>query len=271
MKNFRYDLYKMGVADVKAAPHDAMEVLLSSKEFCKDWDKHVRDLAGFKTKKNKVKSFRNTTYSAIGCLDKNDLLQEARLAFLKAYDNVNWDKLEEIVEPERQAVLWGFLKGSTILNLENQIREVKDGIKVPKREMFLNSDSPDKKGAAISNHLTQLFDKMEVVFSEKVQDGHIPNYQNELLGYFLDEVIEAEIPKHIGKDVLRCLFGLDDELKTYSELGEFYKVGQSTIRTVKQRALDRLKKPLVKTVIARFLDEYRIRVNGLDLEGYEIN
>ena len=272
MKNFRYDLYKMGVADVKVAPHDAMEVILSSKEFCEVWEKHVRDIADFKTKRNGIKTFRNTTYSAVGCLDKNDLLQESRLAFMKAYNNVKWDKLKELPEDEQQPTLWGFLKGSTILNLEAQIREVKDGVRIPEWEYKSDSKNVKENGGVISNHLTQLFNKMDVIFAEHTYSGDIPNYQNELLGYFLDDVIETEIPKFIGRDVIKGLFGLEDDgVKSYQELSDYYLKGQSTIRTVKQRALDKLKEPHVKKAIAQFLWEYKINVNRLNLDGYEIS
>ena len=274
MKNFRYDLYKMGVADVKVAPYDAMETLISSSDFCETWEKHIRDIADFKTKRNGVKTFRNTTYSAIGCLDKNDLLQETRLAFLKAYKNVNWDKLKELPEDEQQPTLWGFLKGSTMQNLDRQIREVKDGIKVPEWDTFSASKSVKENGGVNTNHLTQLFNKMDVIFAEEKYNGDIPNYQNELLGYFIDDVIEGEFPgvkNVIKKDVLRGLFGLEDELMTYKDLGEYYQKSQSTVRKVKERALDVLRQEHVKRNIAQFLWEYKISINRLDLGDYEIS
>ena len=265
MKNFRYDLYKMGVADTKVAPHDGVdEKLISSKEYCDTYEVYIRDIAEFKTtrdnKGRKSKNFRATSYSAVGVMDKNDLIQEARFAFLHSYKLAMEKKAEG--KFENGAALWAYIKGSTMLNLDANLRALKDGIKVPEWEYRSASKTGKESNGMIANHLTQLFSKMDVIFSERVFQEEVPRYEIELLGHFLDDVIYHEIPKQMGRDVLRSLFGLDEEMSTYSELSDYYEKGQSTIRTVKQRALDKLKQPKVKEAILDFLNAYNVKISS---------
>ena len=54
---------------------------------------------------------------------------------------------------------------------------------------------------------------------------------------------------------------------TYKELSDYHKVGQSTIRSVKERAIKRLQSEESKVKIADFLHEYRINTKA-DTEKY---
>ena len=107
--------------------------IIDSKTFADQWEPYIRDIALFKEHKGR-KYFRSQEYASIGVMDRNDLMQEAYLAFLNAYEQVNWNSIESAKNPE--AELWSYLKKRTILDTNIAIRNNKDGMRITQYGLY---------------------------------------------------------------------------------------------------------------------------------------
>ncbi len=260
-----------------------MDALITSDKFISEFKGYVEDIAMFKTTKDRgTKRYRNMDYASVGILDRNDIVQESYLAFLEAYNKFKeLDKKGKFNHPdeERGAAIWSYLKSSTAKNLEYQIREVKDGIRVPEREYSLRADSPNKTAPAEYNFITKLFGSLEAVFSNNVEEVATSKWDTDLTGYFLEVHMDEFLDLTRGgkrdlmkneREVLKALYGIDQVKMTYKEVSDYYQISESTIRSVKERAIKRLKSPESKELIASFLHEYRIKTSA-DIEKYKNN
>ncbi len=243
---------KQGVYDPLMLDEDKNEIeyLISSKKFVDEFKGYIDDIARYKNVGGR-KFARSTEYAAIGIMDSNDIYQEAYLAFLEAYNSLDTNK--------SGGEKWNFLKKTTALNFEKQLRSKKDGIRMPERVYFDGSNNV--------NIITGLFSQLEKVFANNVQEVALTKYETDLTGSFLDIHMDdyLDLTREGNRDmmkneraIIKSLYGLDEPRMTYKEVSEYYKVGQSTVRKVKERAIKRLKSEESKTEIASFLHEYRI-------------
>ena len=268
MKKYSRKIREMREADNKIVKFFEDDVLITSEEFINAFRGYIEDIAVFKTD-GKRKFFRSTEYAAIGIMDMNDVYQEAYLAFLEGYRNLDWNKINELHESERGGMIWSFLKKSTILNLERQLRDKKDGVRVTEWALF-NSQSVN------TNLLTTLFSQIEKVFFRNQEDVALTKYETDLVGYFLEVHMDDYLDltrsgkrdiKKNERAILKGLYGIDQPVMTYKELSDFYQISQSTIRKIKERAINRLQNEESKEIIANFLHEYRIGTQA-DTEKY---
>ena len=269
MKRYSFNTRRLRELDNKIVEFkEEMDVLITSEDFIKNFRGYVEDIARFK-RINGRKYLRSTEYAAIGIMDINDLYQEAYLSFFEAYNNLDWDKISKIHDKERGAMTWGFLKKSTILRFERMIRERKDGVRINEWQMY-------KDGGVNMNLITSLFDQLERVFSNNVNEVSVTKWETDLSGAFLEVHMDDYLDltragnrdlKKNERDILKALYGIDQPIKTYSELSEKYKIPQPTIRQIKKRAIKRLQVNESKEKIANFLHEYRISTQA-DIENY---
>ena len=87
------------------------DALISSKDFAETYGRYIVDIALFeRDRKSKHKQQRNLSYAKVGVLNEHDLIQEAYLAFLMAYNNLDrsHEKIVNAPENEKAAVIWGF-------------------------------------------------------------------------------------------------------------------------------------------------------------------
>ncbi|MGI9548838.1 MAG: sigma factor-like helix-turn-helix DNA-binding protein [Bdellovibrionales bacterium] len=257
-----------GPTDVKVIDKVNQEYLLSSEDFIVKFKPYIDDIARFK-KVNDRKYLRSTNYALIGCMTANDMYQEAYLAFLEAYDKIDWTMIDNVSETEKGAIVWSYLKKSTLLNFERQLRNKKDGIRIPERQLF-NSDSIN------TNVLTQLFSQIDRVFFHNQEEVALTKWETDLIGAFMDVHMDKylDLTRNGNRDlkkneraVLKALYGLDEVRMSYKDISDHYKVSQSTIRSVKERAIKRLKTRESIEEIADFLHEYRINTQA-DTEKY---
>ena len=243
---------------------EEIDVLISSEEFIEKFRGYIEDIAMYKTAKG-YKYRRSTEYAAIGILDQNDMFQEAYLAFLEAYDifKNNSDNFNTGAEA------WSYLKKSTTLNFESQLRGRKDGIRITHHGQFVSKNSS-------VNVLTTIFGKLEDIFSKNVDEVSISKWDTDLTGYFLEVHMDDYLDftrdgnrdyKKNERAIIRSIYGIDEVKKTYKEISDELQVSQSTIRSVKERAIKRLQSEESKEKIAHFLHEYRIQTNA-DTEKY---
>ena len=249
MKNFSLDTRRRHEQDLRK----------TKDEWINKWSKHVKAIAKYQDG-DSDKAWRSTDYTSIGILDSNDLMQEAYLAFLTAWGNVKWNEVNEADSPD--AFLWAFLKKSANLNLAKNLRKFKDSIRIPER---VAESGELARVTGLFHQLDKMF--MNIEGNEEV----MLNYEAELLGFFLDSHLDSFLDKKVSgerslkgieRDVIKKLFGIESELGTYTELAKYYEVSQSTLRTVKQKALKKLKSNMSMRIIADFVQEYKITTSS---------
>lgn len=245
---------------------EELDALITSNEFIEAFKKYVNDIAMYKSVDGR-KYMRQMDYASVGVLDRNDVVQEAYLAFLEAYRKY---KEKPDGDFENGAAVWGYLKKSTALNLERQIRNAKDGIRIPENALF-------ESKSVNTNFLTKLFGSLEVAFANNEDEVSMTPYDSDLVGAFLEVHMDEYLDMTRGgnrdlfkreRETLKALYGIDRPSMTYAELEEYQKIPQPTIRQVKKRALKRLQSEESKREIASFLYEYRIKTSA-DVEKYQ--
>ena len=264
MKRFSYNIRKLRETDNKIIKFkEEMDVLITSDKFINEFKGYIEDIALYKTVKGR-KYRRSTDYAAIGIMTVNDLIQEAYLAFLEAYSKVDFTK--------DGGEIWSYLKKTTILNLEIQLRGKKDGIRITQYEMF-------KDGSVNTNVLTGIFGKLEEMFSKNAEEVSLTKWESDLTCSFLDMHFDEYLDlkkngkrnlKGIERFVMRNFYGLDGPRMSSKEIGSQFGISESTVGVIKKRAINKLKDEESKLRIANFLHEYRI-VTKADTEKYRNN
>ena len=264
MKRFSYNIRKLRETDNKIVKFkEEMDVLITSDKFINEFKGYIEDIALYKTVKGR-KYRRSTDYAAIGIMTVNDLIQEAYLAFLEAYSKVDFTK--------DGGEIWSYLKKTTILNLEIQLRGKKDGIRITQYEMF-------KDGSVNTNVLTGIFGKLEEMFSKNAEEVSLTKWESDLTCSFLDMHFDEYLDlkkngkrnlKGIERFVMRNFYGLDGPRMSSKEIGSQFGISESTVGVIKKRAINKLKDEESKLRIANFLHEYRI-VTKADTEKYRNN
>ena len=262
------DWLGMGVAEKNP------ELLMSSQEFISSWRKYVEYMALFK-EDEKGKSFkRNTEYPAIGIMDENDLLQEAYTTFLESYNKIDWNKVKEVDQRERAPYIWSFLKKTLSLTYQKHLLFMKDGIKVPYRELFPSAYAKEKGVGSIENsnikNITSLFGSMEKAFANLDDDMSATKYETDLLGFFLEDLMAEHLDRNfkgevkndgIERFVLMNIMGIDGAM-TYDELSNHFNVSKQSLMSVKKRAIKKLRDPRVMSRIHQFVVEYGIKTSS---------
>ena len=265
MKRFSHNIRKLRTADNKIIKFkEEMDVLITSEEFIKKFRVYIEDIAMFKTVKGR-KYRRSTDYAAIGIMDVNDIIQEAYLAFFEAYQSY----LESKDNFDDGGAIWAYLKKTTILNLDRQIRFKKDGIRITERALF-------ESNSVNTNLLTTLFSQLDKVFFRNQEDTALTKWESDLTCSFLDVHFDDFLDlkkngkrnsKGIERFVMRNFYGLDGKRMSSREIGDYFNISESTVGVIKKRALGKLKTKESEEIIANFLHEYRIKTKA-DTEKY---
>lgn len=238
-----------------------VDALITSNYFLQSFSKHVEGIAMYKHA-NGRRYRRSLDYAATGVLDLNDLIQEGYLCFLEAYDKVDWGRINESNNPD--AELWAYLKKSTTLSFERQLRFKKDGVRIPERAHF-------KTKMNNINMITSLFSQIDNIFFTNQEDVATSKWETDLIGAFFDVHLDDYLDltfkgernlKGIERTVIKEFYGLEGLRKTSKELGVHFNVSVSTIDVVRKRAIDKLKVDKSKYAIAKFLCEYKIKTNA---------
>ena len=241
------------------------DALMSSEMFANEYAHFIRDIALTKEANGK-KYYRSQEYASIGVMDRNDLIQEAYLAFFNAYNQVDWVKLDKA--ENEQAELWAYLKKRTVLDTNIAIRNNKDGVRITQHGLFSSKDAKELKNVKF---ITSLFNQLDVLFFNNQEDTALTKYQTDLLGYFLeshmDEFLDLTFkgernPKGIERTVIMSYYGIDSIRQTAKEIAEVYKVSESTIKNIVKRAQKKLRCEESKALITEFCLEYDIKTQA---------
>ena len=249
-----------------------VDALMSSKEFAEIWEPYIRDIGLSKESKGK-KYYRSQEYASIGIMDRNDLIQEAYVSFVETWARIDWKKVDSLPEDQRTPFVWSYIKKSVVRRVHDSVLMLKDGIRVPHRELYYESYKDRKQTRENENiyNITTLFNKLDVIFFRNQEDTALTKWETDILGYFLESKMDDHLDKKadgtrnymgIERDVISRFFGIDTPSETLKEIGESYEKDASTMRKVKQRALAKLKNDDLKRELSEFCKEYHIHTQA---------
>jgi DNA-directed RNA polymerase sigma subunit (sigma70/sigma32) len=203
----------------------------------------------------------NRSYSRIGVLDLNDLLQEGYYSFYKAWNNLDWDLINNSVPEERNGIIINYLK----LNIKNGIKRAiakdRDTIRIPEAYYNLRPHGDAYNGKYDDNYQIDIF--LTKTFSSFFNNSYldimdeVPDYNNEQLNLLLNDIFD-KILTSFERDVLKKSFGIDeayDKPQSIKGISEWFNKSVIWIKKTKARALDKLKEEEITEVIERFLEK----------------
>jgi len=189
----------------------------------------------------KIANSFSKDYSAIGVMNINDLNQEAYLALLTAWKNVDWAFINQLdTKLDRNKTVSKFLSISIKGIIGDRIKENIDGAGRPIKGIWNNKDKKRYTNGFgfISVLFPQWFDSDVIALVE----NEVYNYDYEKLGEFLEGWLKKYIPKYHG--MLEMFFGLDDiysKPKSHAEIARFYSTSMGSVNKQKQRLITKLK------------------------------
>ena len=212
MKHFNNTIYNLNLKDMRSLDKDVHKNTYYS------W---VLDIAD---------SFV-TDQVSVGCLSRNDIIQEAYLAFEVAWSNLDWNAIQGAKEEQHPAIIWAYLKKSVKLKVRNAITYVKDGIRT-------HSIDGVKLGNSVDDFLSILFNDFHedcgTVWEEPVSMWDI-----ERLAIGLDKVME-ELLAPVEKRTLEMYYGIDCEKVSLKVLADMFNTNQNAITVRKLRSLRKM-------------------------------
>ena len=239
MKWYNHKIYRAHKADLKSV----------ERRLNVSYDMHNVEHI-FKYVEDVARQFERS-YSRIGVMDLNDVLQEGYAELLYAWTKLDWEKIEESDNPAGQR--WAYLKLSIKRGMIGAIMDNRSSIRIP-RDYY--TAATKNIGGKSYTYQTDIF--LSTTFTQMFGDEYfdavdeVSNWDNDRLNDFLNELMD-KIMTFKEKDVLRKMFGMDEHLDKKvpkTEIAEYYKMNLSSINKVKRRALHKLK--LNKHVIENY-------------------
>jgi len=189
----------------------------------------------------KIANSYSKDYSAKSVMNINDLNQEAYLALLTAWSNVDWtyiNKLESNLDKNK--TVSKFLSISIKGIVGDRIKENVDGSGRPIKGVWNNKDKKRHTNGFgfISVLFPQWFDSDVIAIVE----DDIYNYEHDKLGDYLVGWLQKYIPKYSG--MMQMFYGLDDiysKPKKIAEIAKYYGGNMESVKKQKQRLLTRLR------------------------------
>ena len=163
MKSFNKDIYNRNLRDMRHS-FDTTQL----KDSYYTW---VMDIAnGFPTDQ-----------VSVGCLDRNDIIQECFLAFENAWRRFDWNAIQNVSEDEQKAWIWSYVKKTIKLDVRNSLNYIKDGV----RTYGINGS---RLGNSVDDFLSILFDNF-YEDSIPVWEEPVNLWDIEMLAKGLDEAM----------------------------------------------------------------------------------
>ena len=223
MKSFNKDIYNRNLKDLRSLDKTILKNTYYS------W---VMDIAnGFPTDQ-----------VSVGCLSRNDIMQECFLAFEEAWNNLDWDAIHESPEEEQPKIIWSYIKKSIKLRVRSRINYVKDGI----RTYGINGS---RLGDSVDDFLSILFDNF-YEDSIPVWEEPVNLWDIEKLAIGLDESMRVFLSDN-DRRTLEYFYGIDCDKQSLIEIAKLFNTNQNNITVRKKRAIDKLRTEEVKEIIRK--------------------
>ena len=213
-----------------------------------------------------ISSKFDRSYSRVGVLNLQDLLQEGYIAFYNAWNDLNWEIIGAAAVEERPALITSYLKRRIHDRIKRAIMRDRDTIRIPEGyyvEKPYGINSEHAKYNEIRNtdiFLTRTFASFFEAgdYLDVADDGG--DYIADILNDFLNDVMDTYLSK-IEKVVIKMFYGIDeayDKAASQTRISEYCYKSISNIQNIKYRGLEKLKNKDVKEIIENFIEMHVI-------------
>ena len=189
---------------------------------------------------SKIANSFSKEYAAIGVMNINDLNQEAWLALLVTWKNINWDYINSLKTPlDKNKAISKYLSTSIKGLVSDNVKKNADGTSKPIKGIWNNKDK--KRHTAGFGFLSVLFPQWFDNEVLQIIDEDTYDYDYEKLGDYLEGWLKKYTPKyHL---MIKMFFGLDDiysKPKKIKEIAELYNMNTESVKKQKQRLINKL-------------------------------
>jgi RNA polymerase sigma factor (sigma-70 family) len=188
------------------------------------------------------------SYPRIGILDLTDLIQEANIAFINAWDKLDWELIDKQKdEGDKTAIITNYLKTFIKTKIQRAIARDRETIRLPENKY--NERDPMKQ---TDIYLTKTFASFFESHLLDVPDepyGYEQEQVNEILNTEMDRVLTS-----VEKQVVCMFFGIDqanDVKKPLKEIARWFGKSEIWAKKIKANALTVLKLPENSKVIEK--------------------
>ena len=243
MKWYSHRAYRIHVEDMKHFKDD--QVLRSAYQ---DWAKVISNRF-------------DRSYTRIGVLNLQDLLQEGYVGFYKAWPKINWKMIADSPEPERIGMITNYLKLAIKRHIIRAIARDRDTIRIPEGYLLENPYGHKSEWSKYNKErqtdifLTKTFaDFFNEEYVDFIDDSS--SYLADQTNEFLNDVMNVYISA-LEKMVIKMFYGIDeayDKPVSQRRIAEYCSKNIDNIKKIKQRGLDKLKSEHVKEIIKNYID-----------------
>ena len=168
-------------------------------------------------------------------LTLEDLVQSGNEGLIRAWNNIDWDVINEIKEEEQQAAIWAFLQARIKGQIQDEIYRSDSFIKIPQRQI----KKATSQMTGVEKIYVSLFPKF---FDEELElfDESYSSWDNERLYEFLIDLLYKHVPNSTHRSILLMSYGIDTwDNKPVSEkkIAETYKLSPGYVRLAKHRTI----------------------------------
>jgi len=189
---------------------------------------------------SKIANSFSKEYAAIGVMNINDLNQEAWLALLITWKNIDWKYIDTLeTQLDKDKAISKYLSTSIKGLVSDAIKKKADGTSKPIKGVWNNKDK--KRHTTGFGFLSVLFPQW---FDNDILlaiDEEIYDYDYEKLGDYLEGWLRKYLPKH--HLMMKMFFGLDDiysKPKKIKEIAAHYHMNPESVKKQKQRLINKL-------------------------------
>tara|TARA_R110000850_G_scaffold128577_2_gene248040 strand:+ start:1580 stop:2356 length:777 start_codon:yes stop_codon:yes gene_type:complete len=189
---------------------------------------------------SKIANSFSKEYAAIGVMNINDLNQEAWLALLVTWKNINWEYINSLKTPlDKNKAISKYLSTSIKGLVSDNVKKNADGTSKPIKGIWNNKDK--KRHTTGFGFLSVLFPQWFDNEVLQIIDEDTYDYDYEKLGDYLEGWLKKYTPKyHL---MIKMFFGLDDiysKPKKIKEIAELYNMNTESVKKQKQRLINKL-------------------------------
>ena len=190
---------------------------------------------------SKIANSFSKEYAAIGVMNINDLNQEAWLALLITWKNIDWKYIDSLeTQLDKDKAISKYLSTSIKGLVSDAIKKKADGTSKPIKGIWNNKDK--KRHTTGFGFLSVLFPQWFDSDVIAVVEDDIYNYEHDKLGDYLIGWLQKYIPKYSG--MMQMFYGLDDiysKPKKIADIAKHYGGNMESVKKQKQRLLKRLR------------------------------
>ena len=168
-------------------------------------------------------------------LTLEDLVQSGNEGLVRAWNNMNWDVINEIKEEEQQAAIWAFLQARIKGQIQDEIYRSDSFIKIPQRQI----KKATSQMTGVEKIYVSLFPKF---FDEEMElfDETYSSWDNERLYEFLMDLLYNHVPNSTHRSILTMSFGLDtwdNKPVSRKKIAEKFNLSEGAVKNARERVL----------------------------------